>query len=238
MKLSTIDVALISVFAALQAVLAVLPFTITVGVSGQITLGVIGGSLIGILLGPIIGGLAVLIGSLVGVFLNPAGALFGIFTVLPPSFGAFGAGCVKIKRGYITGLLILASLLVFYAHPFGREAFTYTWLHIVAMIVAFSPLAHLAGSTFNSSKLGKPILGVTIAAFVGVMTDHIVGSSIAIWYYSPAVTPEIWYSSMPIYPIERIVALILVTIIATPVYYSLRKAGFVDLERRLMKPKP
>ncbi len=236
MKLSTINVALIGVFAALQAVLAVLPFSITVGVSGQITLGVIGGSLIGILLGPIIGGIAVLIGSLVGVFLNPAGALFGVFTVLPPFFGAFAAGCVRTKKGYIAGALILASLLVFYAHPFGLEAFLYTWLHVIALIVAFSPLAHIAGSTFDSSRFGKPILGVTIAAFVGVMTDHIVGSSIAIWYYSPGLTPEIWYSIMPIYPIERIVALILVTIIATPVYYSLKKAGFVELEKELMKP--
>jgi len=229
MKLSTVDVALIAVFAALQALLAIFPFTITIGVSGQITLGIIGGPLIGILLGPVTGGLSVLIGSLVGVFLNPGGSIFGILTVIPPFFGAVGAGCVKIRRGYVSGTVILASLLVFFAHPFGREALIYPWLHIVAMIAVFSPLAYLAGSTFSSSESTKPILGVVMAAFVGVLTDHITGCALAIWYFSPALTPEIWYSIMLIYPVERIVALILVSIIATPVYYSLRKAGLIDL---------
>ncbi len=227
MKLSTVDVALIAVFAALQALLSVFPFTITIGVSGQITLGVIGGPLIGILLGPITGGLSVLIGSLAGVFLNPAGAIFGVLTIIPPFFGAVGAGCVKIKRGYIAGAIILASLLIFYAHPYGREVLIYPWLHIIAMIVAFSPLAHLAGSTFDSTQPVKPILGIVVASFVGVFTDHITGSALGIWYFS--LRPEIWYFIMPIYPIERIVALVLTSVITVPVYSSLRKAKLIDL---------
>ena len=233
-RLSAVSVALVGVFAALQVVLSVLPFTITIGVSGQITLGVIGGSLIGILLGPLLGGVAVLVGSLVGVFLNPAGAIFGFLSVLPPFLGAFSAGCVKIKRGYVAGAVILVSILAFYAHPFGREVLIYPWLHIVAMIVAFSPIAYLAGSTFAASKPARPIFGVVIAAFVGVLADHISGSAIAMWYFSPSLVPEIWYSIMPIYPIERIVAIILVAVIATPVFYSLRKAGYADLLDELL----
>ncbi|NWF87574.1 hypothetical protein HXY32_07200 [Candidatus Bathyarchaeota archaeon] len=231
MKLSTQNVALMAVFAALQASFSIFPFTITVGVSGEITLGVIGGSLIGILLGPIIGGLAVLIGSVVGVFVNPAGALFGILTVIPPFLGAFGAGCVKIKRGYVTGAIILVALLIFYAHPFGREAYIYPWLHIIAMIVAFSPIAHIASSTFSSSNTKKPIFGISIAAFVGVLTDHISGSALAMWYFSPFLTPPIWYSIMPIYPIERMIALIIIVVIATPVYYSLRMARLINVNK-------
>lgn len=226
MKLSTVDVALVAVFAALQALLSIFPFTITVGVSGQITLGVVGGPLIGILLGPVVGGLAVLIGSLVGVFINPAGAIFGVLTVIPPFFGAFGAGCVKIKRGYVAGAVILASLLVFYANPVGREAFLYTWLHIIAMIVAFSPLAYIAGSAFSSSQKVKPVLGIVIASFVGVLTDHITGSALGVWYFS--LPPQVWIAVMFVYPVERIVALILVSIIAVPVYYSLKKTRLID----------
>ncbi|MEM2111047.1 MAG: hypothetical protein QXX08_04110, partial [Candidatus Bathyarchaeia archaeon] len=91
MKIQTKDIALIVVFASLQAILSIFPFTITIGVSGQITLALIGGPLIGILLGPFIGGLAVLIGSFVGLFLNPSGAIFGAFSVIPPFLGAIGA---------------------------------------------------------------------------------------------------------------------------------------------------
>lgn len=229
MKLSTVDVALMAVFAALQALLSYLPFTIAVGVSGFITLGVIGGSLIGILLGPVIGGSAVLIGSLVGVFLNPQGAILGIFTIIPPSAGAFGAGCIRFNRGYLAGAAILVSLLVFYANPFGRQAYLFPWLHIVAMIVAFSPISKLAGSTFNSAEPTKPALGIVLASFIGVLTDHASGSAIGAWYLS--LSPEIWYFIMPIYPLERIVALVVISIIAIPVYSSLKRTGILRLNR-------
>ena len=232
MKLSAVDVALMGVFAALQALLSVLPFTITIGVSGQITLGVIGGPLIGILLGPIIGGFSVLIGSLIGVFVNPAGAFFGVFSVIPPFFGAFAAGCVKIKRAYIAGAVILASLLVFYAHPYGREAYIFPWLHIVAMIIAFSPIAMIAGSTFRASQTVKPVLGIIVASFIGIMADHITGSAMGIWYFSPFLTPEIWYGIMLVYPVERMVALALTCLVAIPVYYSLRTAGLIDSSKQ------
>jgi hypothetical protein len=229
MRLSATKIALVSVFAALQALLSVFPFSITIGVSGQITMGVIGGPLIGILFGPLFGGLAVLIGSFVGVFINPGGALFGVLTVIPPTLAAVAAGFIKMKRGYIAGSIILLSLLVFYANPSGREAFVYTWLHIVAMIVAFSPLAYLAGSSFHSSNAERPVLGITVAAFVAILTDHMAGSALAIWYFSPTLTPDIWYAILPIYPVERVVALALTTLIAVPVYYGLRRAGFAEL---------
>ncbi len=229
MKLTTINVALIALFSAFQALLATFPYTITVGLSGQITLGIIGGSLIGILLGPFIGGLAVLIGSFVGVLLNPGGAIFGILTVVPPFFGAFGAGCIKIKKGYVAGVVILAALLVFFAHPFGREAYIYPWLHIIALIIAFSPLAHMAGSAFDSSITTKPLFGIIVAAFVGVLSDNITGSALAMWYFSPFLTPEIWNSILFIYPVERITAVVLVSIVAAPVYYSLKKAGLIRM---------
>jgi hypothetical protein len=223
-RITPVHVALIAVFAALQAVLSTLPFTITVGVEGQITLGLIGGALTGVLFGPFIGGLAVLIGSFIGVFMNPAGAILGIFTIIPPFLGSVGAGCVKIKRGYVAGGVILAALLLFYAHPVGREVIAYPWFYIVGMIVAFSPLAYVAGSTFSSKKFAKPALGIVIASLVGVLTDGMAGSGIAMWYFS-GLPPEIWLSIMFIYPMERVVALVITSLIAIPVYYGLQTSG-------------
>jgi hypothetical protein len=230
MKLTAMRVALVAVFAALQAVLATFPFTIAIGVTGySITLGLIGGPLIGILLGPFMGGTAVLIGSLVGVFVNPSGAIIGLLTVIPPSCGALAAGFVKLKKAYFAGLIILFSLLVFYAHPFGKEAFLFPWLHIVAMVTAFSPVAYIAGSGFADAKHSRVVFGIVIASFVGVLTDHIVGSAIAIWYFSPGLIPQIWHSIMFVYPIERAIALTVASAVAVPVYYGLKKAGLADL---------
>lgn len=230
MNLSSLRVSLIVVFAALQALLAIFPLTVTIGVAGSITLGAAGGPLIGILLGPTLGGLATLIGSLIGCFINPSGAIFGFLTVIPPLLGAFGAGCIRVKRGYLIGIVMLASLLIFYAHPFGQRAYIFPWLSIIAMAVAFSPIAIRAGSAFGSGTFSKIFFGALISSFVGVMADHISGCAIAIWYFSPILTPEIWYLAMPIYPIERVITLIIASIIAAPIYQRLKGAGILFVE--------
>ena len=223
-----VRVALVAVFAALQATLGVIPYTLTLGISGQITLGLVGGSLIGLLLGPVTGGLAVLVGSLVGVFLNPGGAIFGFLTPLAPLLGAVSAGCVKRRRGYLGGIIIVAALVVFAVHPYGREAFAYAWLQVVAAVVAFLPLHRLIRAKSSEKDPTKSEFLIPVAAFVGVMADHAVGSAVAMWYFSPAIPPEFWLAAMPIYPIERVVATVIVTAIAMPVYYALAKAGFLN----------
>jgi len=232
--LTTKQLAMVPVFAALQAVLGTLPFTITIGVSGLITLGVIGGPLIGILLGPLLGGLSVLIGSLIGVFVNPAGAIFGVFTVLPPTLGAVGAGFTMQKKGYIAGAIILFSLLAFYAHPFGRESFLYPWLHIIAMIIAFASSLVFRIWKFNSFSIQR-IWIVPIAAFVGTLTDHIFGSGFGIWYFNPHLTPQIWNFIMFVYPVERIVAAILTSAVGIPLLYSLQRAGLLEFSKKSVR---
>ncbi len=231
MKLTTIQIALIAVFAALQATLSIFPFSFTIGVSGRITLGVIGGPLIGIIIGPFIGGLSVLVGSTIGLLLEPSGAIFGPLTVIPPLLGAVSAGLVKIKKGYLAGMILASFIALFYAHPFGRESLMFPWLHIITMIIAISPLAYYAGSSFKSSQPTRSMLtfGLLISIFIGIMTDHMSGSAIAIWYLSPILTPPIWFSIMFIYPVERLVATFLTYIIVAPTYYGLRKAGFIDI---------
>jgi hypothetical protein len=227
LKITATKVALVAVFAALQAVLSVFPFTITIGVSGQITLGVIGGPLIGILLGPFFGGSAVLIGSIVGAALNPIGAIFSFWTVIPPTVGALSAGFTRSRRGYAAGAIILVFLMIFYVNPVGREVFVYTWFHIIAMIVAFSSIAYIEKPTREVHDTGRSVGGIVVAALVGVLSDHIAGSAIAAWYFNP--TPVwYWYTVMFIYPFERIIAFLLTALIAVPIFYSLERSGLTE----------
>ncbi|MCK4884489.1 hypothetical protein KAS24_00320, partial [Candidatus Bathyarchaeota archaeon] len=212
---------------AFHTVLSSLPYTITIGVSGSITLGIISATLVGILLGPITGGLAVLIGSVIGMFINPAGAIFGALSFLPATIGALSAGFTITKRGYISAAMILASILLFYSHPFGREAMVYPFLHITAVIVALVFSTRLAVWSTELSNIKKLNVGVPIAAFVGTLTDHIFGSGLAIWIFD--LPAAVWNSIIFIYPIERIVAVIITSAIALPLYYSLRKSGIFNL---------
>lgn len=224
---STRGIALIAVFAALHAVLSSLPYSIPVGVQGaSITLGVVSAPLIGIILGPISGGISVLIGSIIAMFLNPAGAFFGPFSFLPATVGAFSAGFLLTKRGYISAAMLIAAIVAFYAHPIGLEVIMFPFLHIIAFIAALifsTPLAVWSTELSNTKKLG---LGITIAAFVGTLTDNMVGNSMAIWEFN--LDASIWNAALFIYPVERIVAVILVVVIAVPLYYSLRKSGILS----------
>ena len=221
-------IALIAVFAALHTVLSSLPFTIAIGVSGgSITLGVISAPLIGILLGPITGGLSVMIGSIIAMFINPSGALLLVASFLPPTVGAISAGFAIKKRGYISAAMLLVGILAFYSHPIGREAIYYPFMHLIALALALIFSTRLAVWSTELSNINKLSLGVTIAAFVGTLTDHIVGSSIALWLYKiPTAT---WNFITPVYPVERIVAVIITVAIALPLYYSLRRSGIYNL---------
>lgn len=230
---TTKGIALIAVFAAFHTVLSALPYTIAIGVSGSITMGVISAPLIGILLGPITGGLAVLIGSVIGMFINPAGAIFGIASFLPSTLGAFSAGFTIIKRGYISAVMIFAAVLLFYSHPMGREAIFYPFLHIVALVLSLVFSTRLAVWSTELTNMKKLALGVPVAAFVGTLTDHMFGGALAIWLFD--LQAEIWNSIIFIYPIERIVAVILTTAIALPLYYSLRKSGIFGLIKNLVR---
>lgn len=227
MRITATKVALIADFGALQTLLSVLPFTITIGVSGQITLGVIGGPLIGILLGPFYGGLAVFIGSLAGIFLNPSGAIFGLLTVLPPTVAALAAGFTKLRQGYVGGIVILLCLFIFYANPVGREVFAFTWFHIFGMIVAFSSVFYVKKTTFSSVGAIRPVVAIAVAALVGVLADHMAGNAIAVWYLPP-IAPSFWYAVMFVYPFERIVAFLLTVAIAVPVYFSVKRSGMAE----------
>ncbi|MCJ7721572.1 hypothetical protein MUO98_04115 [Candidatus Bathyarchaeota archaeon] len=220
-------IALIAVFAAFHTVLSSLPYTITIGVGGSITLGVVSAPLIGIILGPLSGGISVLIGSIIGMFINPAGAVFGAISFLPATIGAFSAGFTITKRGYISAAMLLAGILGFYSHPFGQEAMAYPFLHIIAVGVALIFSTRLAAWSTELSNIKKLSLGVPIAAFVGTLTDHIVGSSLALWMFE--LPAAVWTSIIFIYPIERIVAVIITVAIALPLYYSLRRSGIYNL---------
>jgi hypothetical protein len=222
-------IALIIIFAALHTALSSLPFTIAIGVNGSITLGVITVPLMGIILGPISGGVAALIGSVIAMFVNPSGAIFGPASVLPATIGAMSAGFAFTKRGYISAGLLLAAIISFYIHPIGMEVIGYPFLHIIAVVVALVFSTRLAVWSTDLSNVKKLSVGIPVAAFVGTLNDHIVGSSLASWMFNLPV--DTWNFVMVVYPIERIVAVVIVVAIALPLYYSLRKSGILNLIR-------
>jgi len=140
----------------------------------------------GILLGPFVGALAVLFGNVVA-FLIPSWSIFGLLTIPAGVLSALVAGFLT-KRGkwldWKAAAVVLGVLIVIWYIPIpnpqqayvGLEAPYYPIpLHFSALALIFI-FRHKITEFINSSAKRLIALGVGIASYVGIITDHMFGN--------------------------------------------------------------
>lgn len=187
-KLSTKQIALISVFAALIAAVSRLPgIPIVFGVqAGKIEFTVPLYPIAGILLGPFVGALAALIGNVVA-FLLPKWSVFGLLTIPAGALSALVAGFLTRRDerfGWKTAALVLGILIGMWYVPIpnpqqayvGLEAPYYPIvLHLpaLALILIFR---HKIVDFTKSSVRRIVTLGVGLTTYIGIITDHMWGN--------------------------------------------------------------
>jgi len=180
-KLSTKEIALVAVFAALIAIITRLPgIPISLGIqTGDIEFSVPLYPLAGILLGPWVGAIAVLIGNFIA-WIIPKSTVMGLLLIPAGAFAALSAGFLvrrTMRANWKTAAVLLAILIaLWYATPVGFEAPFYPFfLHVPALIL----ILIFRGKIFefvNSASKRLITLGVGLASFVGVMADHMYGN--------------------------------------------------------------
>ncbi len=181
MKLKTKDITLISVFAALQVIMGMLPGIPIIGVeSGKIELSVVLVPIIGIILGPWIGGLAAFLGNFI-TWLIPSVTFFGLLMIPTGPIGAVVAGSLarkgKKSNWKVAAVLLLVLNGLWYASPPGIIVPYYPILHLgaLAMVLVFrSKIADFVVSD-NRQKL---TWGTAIASFSAIMANHLTGTLI------------------------------------------------------------
>ena len=100
--------------------------------------------------------------------------------------GLFGAYYWASKSFIIRLLVPLICMLLFVAHPVGREAFVYSFFWLIPIAFYFS----------KNKNLFKEALGSTLTA-------HAVGS--VIWLYTVPMISEQWISLIPVVILERLI---------------------------------
>ncbi len=111
------DLAYISIFAALYAVLGFIPLFYIFGAYGQyITAALIIAPIIGIILGPVGGTLATAIGGVIGMMLT-ASTPMGSFSFLPETFNTLCAGLIFRGKWYVSAGISAAFIAAFAALP-------------------------------------------------------------------------------------------------------------------------
>jgi uncharacterized membrane protein len=223
LKLNTVFIAFIAIFAALYTVLGYVPLFYIFGSYGTfITAALLIAPVIGIILGPVGGALSVTIGGLAGMAIT-GNAPMGIFTFLPGTFDALCTGLTFSGKRYISAIIFGAFIIAFASLPSIDGAVYFIWLHVAALLLLLSPATTLAVKyikTFNPEKL---VLGVGILSFIGVLIDHIVGNFIFQSMFP--LSPSVWEAVAFVYPIERLLATIMAAIIGAAVIRGIKATG-------------
>ena len=258
MKLSSRQIAIIALFAALYAVISRLPGIPTIGGGGKIELVAILDPLVGILLGPWIGGLASLLGNFVA-WIIPSVTFYGMLNLPTGPIAAIVSGSLarntKSSNWKFAAIIYAVLMGLWYLTPPGREVLYYPFLHWTAfvLILIFREKAH---SFLNADANLEKALGATICCFSGIMANSMTGNLIFIgsvgwfvslkaikdtlktlgffWLKSGLPHPEdplaaIFAAVLPITVAERLLFTIFAVYLAYGLVIALRKSGIIRL---------
>jgi predicted membrane protein len=248
-KLTSRQIALIAVFAALYVALSIVTpvVLVAVGISNlTIAIEAFIATIFGLILGPYLGFTAALAGTSIAWILPPSsGSPYGLPFILSPPLNALVAGFIyyrKWKYAFATlGILTAAFLFLPPSQPFGE--FWYisalvVWDKVIALLLII-PTAKLA-KRLSSPKL-IPILYFLIG-FIGNQADNMWGTDI---YAVPVVyngifgftleTVRVGFTISPLfYPAIRILQAIFVAIVAVPLILRLKNTGWVWKEETII----
>ena len=259
MKLSSRQVALVAVFAALYAIVSRLPGIPIIGGAGKIEPVVILDPIVGILLGPWIGGLTSLLGNSVA-WIIPSVSFYGLLNLPTGPVAAIVSGSLarntKNSNWKVAAIIYAILMALWYATPTGREAFYYPFLHWGAfiLVLVFRERTH---SFLNADTNLRKIFGATICSFAGIMANHMTGNLIFIGSVGSFVSLKaikdtmkalgfFWLKSglpkppdeplaalftvfIPVTVVERVLFTILTVYLAYGLMIALRKSGILRM---------
>jgi uncharacterized membrane protein len=212
--------AVIAVWAALIAVATLLPAFPVIGTGATFNIGAALVPLAGIFFGPWTGAIAAGIGAFIGQLIAPHTVLFGPLQFLISIVGAAAAG-LAMQRKWIYPLgLILVLGLAWYAFPLGRQAWATPFLYLLGLVAIL--IGWVWGRDWLSSSNRALIFpGVLMASLASVVVSQALGNLWALIMF--ALPPAIWFSVLPIAPVERLLFGLGAAIVGTPLLIGLPK---------------
>jgi hypothetical protein len=239
-------IAIISIFTALYAVLRIIPTMPMIGASGNwFSVSDVVAPLYGIILGPLTGGLSIIIGTFVAMAMGrPVSFMFLDF--LPATVAAVSLGLIIGRKWMPVIALNIVLLVAFLIHP-NTSIFVnvplsgatiplpFAWLHIIAIAILISPLGRKAVKWVTTLTPTKVATGIAILVFIGTMMQHLTGNLLFETIMAQPIGgipvegyPDIWASIFFVYPVERIILVIVATIIGTPLLRILKNTLLPD----------
>lgn len=243
----TYIIAFIVIFAALYAVLRIMPTVPMVGGSGAyFSVSDIAAPLYGTILGLFTGGSSVILGTYLAMAFGRPAPFLGL-DFLPATVNAIAIALLLKRKWGVVIILNAILLITFLLHPFttilinipisdSLISIPFAWLHIVAFIILLSPLSRKAVDWVFTLETRNIAKGLAVLAFVGTMMQHLMGNLLyetifgqVLQYYSQVDFATIlWPSVFFLYPVERIILIILTVVVGTPLIRTLRRSLFIE----------
>ena len=239
-RFATRNLALICVFAPLCTISSfwsLFPIIGAIGTSIKVTAVI--APLIGIILGPYMGAFAVALGGFIGASIAQTGP-FGALSFVPWMATAYCSGLLYSHKWRLTAILYSALLLAFAFYPTVGPAWLhpyFLWFQLVGLAVLISPWQSKTVTRSQQTSAKALFLGVAVTSLISALFGQIVGSIMFEFMYWPAVIPEssswvpLWQALTFLYPVERAVITITVTLVGVPLIKTLRAWGY-EIEGR------
>jgi len=190
LKLSSRQIAITAIFAALYAVISRLPGIPIIGGTSKIEPIVILDPIVGILLGPWIGALTSLLGNFVA-WIIPSTTFYGLLNLPTGPIAAIVSGSLarntKSSNWKFAAIIYAVLMGLWYLTPPGQELLYYPFLHwtAFALVLIFREKVH---TFLNANANFKRVLGAIMCCFGGIMANSMTGNLIFIgsvnWFVS------------------------------------------------------
>jgi uncharacterized membrane protein len=222
--LLTAHPAVIAVWAALMAAASLLPAFPIVGTGATFNIANCLTPLAGIFFGPIAGAIAAGVGGFIGQLIAPHTVLFGPLQFTIAIMGALASGFAMQRKWLVPFLIITVFGGVWYLIPNGRGAWATPFLYIVGYVaILVGWLLSRKENALLSSNKAKMAVAILCASAAGIVVTQAMGNLWALIFFQ--LPPAIWFTVLPIAPVERIFFSIGAMIIGTPLLIGLPKIG-------------
>ena len=234
MRITTRNLALVAIFAALYYVLSLIaPIKIPTGVGNlEISFAALIASVIGLVLGPYLGFTSALLGASVAWILPPSGgSLFGLPFLLSPALNALVTGLIFYKKWKI-GFAVFGVLIVAFLFTPPIWPVTENWL--VAAAVLFDKIIALlmivpVALFAKQLSFAKASLFYFLLFFIGNQVDNMWGSFIfatpmvyGLFGYDVPLVRIAFLASPFLYPAIRLIQAVIGMLIAVPLMQALK----------------
>jgi len=248
-KLTSRQIALVAVFAALYYILSLItPYVPAIGFADiKISLEALMASVFGILMGPYLGALTSFTGAFVAWALPPGSmSPLGVAFLLSPTLNGLVTGFIYYKKWKYAFATMLVLIVAFMFLPPSQPLADYwyvgglvIWDKIIALLLII-PVVKFSGRLASSPKLLPPLF--FLLAFIGNQADNMWGSlafAVPIVYNGiyglDLETVRFLFTVSPlVYPAIRLIQAVVATVIVVPVVARLRKFEWMCQEETII----